>query len=47
MNNPRLKSVVAAMLALAISASAWAGPAEDNALIHAAFGLDTEGLQVG
>jgi hypothetical protein len=25
MNNPRLKRVVAAMLALAISASAWAG----------------------
>jgi hypothetical protein len=40
-----LKRVAAAVLAFAITASAWAGPAEDKALIEAAFGLDIEGVQ--
>jgi ankyrin repeat protein len=41
-----LKSVAAAMLALAIAAPAWAGVAEDKALVYAAFNLDIEGVKI-
>src|SRR6266516_4565465 len=40
-----LKRFAVVMLALAITASAWGGPAEDKALIEAAFNLDIEGVK--